>query len=346
MEDVGIRKNWEVDKEDANASTKLLHANPTVMKIKEYIDLISKLLINFTAEQKYCIAQLKQILTSLPLAMSPRTNEGQNGPVLPTLCNMNGEVHPSTNEVYTWAECQIIDNMQELHYLFEEGHLGQQSEGGVILKLFILFNTARSCLIQQIPGLRCMMCRKSGGPCQEESLLSHLGVFVSQGRDVDPVSTAIHGSPDDTRGTWKALLFSHYAKVLLEILTAKTFISTYEGCEPNHKCSEFTGSSKGQARLPLIYVRHGQSTARSTIHLGRNCVVSCVADPLVQFHSWIINGKASVQVSVPAQFLALCKIKFVPQLTPLPNPLEVNESLFTDFIRFWTHSNPSSVHDL
>lgn len=45
----------------------------------------------------------------------------------------------------------------------------------------------------------------------------------------------------------QALLFSHYAKVLLEISTAKTFISTYEGCEPNHKCSEFTGSSKGQA---------------------------------------------------------------------------------------------------
>lgn len=67
--------------QDANASTKLLHANPTVMKIKEYIDLISKLLINFTAEQKYCIAQLKQILTSLPPAMSPRTNEGQNGNV-------------------------------------------------------------------------------------------------------------------------------------------------------------------------------------------------------------------------------------------------------------------------
>lgn len=60
-----------------NVSTKGLHANPTVMKIKEYIDLISKLLINFTAEQKYCIAQLKQILTSLPPAMSPRTDEGQ-----------------------------------------------------------------------------------------------------------------------------------------------------------------------------------------------------------------------------------------------------------------------------
>lgn len=33
-----------------NASTKGLYANPTVMKIKENIDLISKLLINFTAE--------------------------------------------------------------------------------------------------------------------------------------------------------------------------------------------------------------------------------------------------------------------------------------------------------
>ncbi|CAN0106569.1 unnamed protein product, partial [Bubo scandiacus] len=62
-------------------STEGLHANPTVMKIKEYIDLISKLLINFTAEQKYCIAQLKQILTSLPPAMSPRTDEGQNSNV-------------------------------------------------------------------------------------------------------------------------------------------------------------------------------------------------------------------------------------------------------------------------
>ncbi|RMC14436.1 hypothetical protein DUI87_09532 [Hirundo rustica rustica] len=62
-----------------NASTKGLYANPPAMKIKENIDLISKLLINFTAEQKYCIAQLKQILTSLPLAMSPRTDEGRNG---------------------------------------------------------------------------------------------------------------------------------------------------------------------------------------------------------------------------------------------------------------------------
>jgi len=51
------------------------------MKIKEYIDLISKLLINFTVGQKYCIAQLKQILTSLPPAISSRTDEGQNGKV-------------------------------------------------------------------------------------------------------------------------------------------------------------------------------------------------------------------------------------------------------------------------
>lgn len=65
--------------------------------------------------------------------------------------------------------CSWNFTFQELHYLFEEGHLGQQSEGGVILKLFILFNTAHSCLIQQMPGLCCMMCRKSGGPCQEES---------------------------------------------------------------------------------------------------------------------------------------------------------------------------------
>lgn len=63
--------------------------------------------------------------------------------------------------------CSWNFTFQELHYLFEEGHLGQQSEGAVILKLFILFNTAHSCLIQQMPGLCCMMCRKSGGPCQE-----------------------------------------------------------------------------------------------------------------------------------------------------------------------------------
>lgn len=69
----------------ANASKKCLHANLTAMKMEEYIDLISKLLIIFTAEQKYCIAQLKRILTSLPLAMSPRTDEGRNGNIC-TVC--------------------------------------------------------------------------------------------------------------------------------------------------------------------------------------------------------------------------------------------------------------------
>lgn len=45
----------------------------------------------------------------------------------------------------------------------------------------------------------------------------------------------------------QALLFSHHAKVLLKILTTKTFISTYEGCKPNCRCSESTGSNKGWA---------------------------------------------------------------------------------------------------
>lgn len=74
---------------------KVLYANSTVMRIKENIDLIFKLLINFTAEQKYCIAQLKQILTSLPLAMSPRTDEGQNG---------------NARTVYIWGRSAFLKN--------------------------------------------------------------------------------------------------------------------------------------------------------------------------------------------------------------------------------------------
>lgn len=40
------------------------------MKSRAHIDFISKLLINFTAQQKYCIVQLGQVQMALPQARS------------------------------------------------------------------------------------------------------------------------------------------------------------------------------------------------------------------------------------------------------------------------------------
>lgn len=47
-----------------------VHEDTPGMESRAHIDFISKLLIKFTAQQKYCIVQLGQVQTALPQARS------------------------------------------------------------------------------------------------------------------------------------------------------------------------------------------------------------------------------------------------------------------------------------